>query len=62
MEDFDEKKHTRRTQSQGKDQAVPQSVRSDPAGAGRRAASVFEIDKLTEVLRVDYNALFSREE
>ena len=29
---------------------------------GRRAASVFEIDKLTEVLRVDYNALFSREE
>lgn len=28
---------------------------------GYRSASVFEIDKLVEVLRVDYNALFAQE-
>lgn len=28
---------------------------------GRRNLSVFEIDKLTEVLHVDYNALFAKE-
>jgi len=28
---------------------------------GRRNLSVFEIDKLTEVLRVDYNALFAQD-
>lgn len=28
---------------------------------GRRSLSVFEIDKLTEVLRVDYNALFAQD-
>lgn len=28
---------------------------------GHRAVSVFEIDKLTEVLHVDYNALFAKE-
>ena len=28
---------------------------------GYRATSVFEIDKLTEVLRVDYNALFAQD-
>ena len=28
---------------------------------GYRATSVFEIDKLAEVLGVDYNALFARE-
>lgn len=29
---------------------------------GYRAASVFEIDKLAEVLHVDYNALFAQDE
>lgn len=29
---------------------------------GYRSASVFEIDKLTEVLNVDYNALFAQDE
>lgn len=29
---------------------------------GRRNLSIFEIDKLAEVLRVDYNALFARDE
>lgn len=29
---------------------------------GRRNLSIFEIDKLTEVLNVDYNALFARDE
>lgn len=29
---------------------------------GYRSASVFEIDKLTEVLKVDYNALFAQDE
>lgn len=29
---------------------------------GYRSASVFEIDKLAEVLRVDYNALFAQDE
>lgn len=29
---------------------------------GRRNLSIFEIDKLVEVLRVDYNALFAQEE
>ena len=29
---------------------------------GRRALSIFEIDKITEVLGVDYNALFARED
>lgn len=29
---------------------------------GRRNLSVFEIDKLTEVLNVDYNALFAQDE
>ena len=28
---------------------------------GRRMVSVFEIDKLAEVLRVDYNALFAQD-
>ena len=28
---------------------------------GHRSLSVFEIDKLTEVLRVDYNALFQQD-
>lgn len=28
---------------------------------GYRSASVFEIDKLAEVLNVDYNALFARD-
>lgn len=28
---------------------------------GRRNLSVFEIDKLTEILKVDYNALFARD-
>lgn len=28
---------------------------------GHRAVSVFEIDKLAEVLHVDYNALFAKE-
>lgn len=28
---------------------------------GRRSLSVFEIDKLAEVLRVDYNALFAQD-
>lgn len=28
---------------------------------GRRSLSVFEIDKLTEVLHVDYNALFAQD-
>lgn len=28
---------------------------------GHRAVSVFEIDKLTEVLHVDYNALFAQD-
>lgn len=28
---------------------------------GYRAVSVFEIDKLTEVLHVDYNALFAQD-
>ena len=28
---------------------------------GYRATSVFEIDKLAEVLRVDYNALFAQD-
>lgn len=28
---------------------------------GYRATSVFEIDKLVEVLRVDYNALFAKQ-
>ena len=28
---------------------------------GRRNLSIFEIDKLTEVLKVDYNALFAQE-
>ena len=28
---------------------------------GYRATSVFEIDKLTEVLRVDYSALFAQD-
>ncbi len=27
---------------------------------GRRNLSIFEIDKLTEVLKVDYNALFAQ--
>lgn len=29
---------------------------------GRRSLSVYEIDKLAEVLRVDYNALFAQGE
>jgi len=29
---------------------------------GYRATSIFEIDKLAEVLRVDYNALFAQDE
>ena len=29
---------------------------------GRRAVSVFEIDKLAEVLHVDYNTLFAQDE
>lgn len=29
---------------------------------GYRSASVFEIDKLAEVLNVDYNALFAQDE
>lgn len=29
---------------------------------GRRNLSIFEIDKLAEVLRVDYNALFAQDE
>lgn len=29
---------------------------------GRRNLSIFEIDKLTEVLKVDYNALFAQDE
>ena len=29
---------------------------------GRRNLSIFEIDKLTEVLNVDYNALFAQDE
>lgn len=29
---------------------------------GRRNLSVFEIDKLAEVLQVDYNALFAQDE
>lgn len=28
---------------------------------GRRSLSIFEIDKLAEVLRVDYNALFAQD-
>lgn len=28
---------------------------------GYRAASIFEIDKLVEVLKVDYNALFAQD-
>lgn len=28
---------------------------------GRRNLSIFEIDKLTEVLQVDYNALFAQD-
>lgn len=28
---------------------------------GRRSLSIFEIDKLTEVLQVDYNALFAQD-
>ena len=28
---------------------------------GRRSLSVYEIDKLTEVLQVDYNALFAQD-
>ena len=28
---------------------------------GRRNLSIFEIDRLTEVLRVDYNALLAQE-
>ncbi len=30
--------------------------------SGYRATSVFEIDKLAEVLRVDYNALFAQDD
>lgn len=29
---------------------------------GRRTVSIFEIDKLVEVLRIDYNALFAQDE
>lgn len=29
---------------------------------GRRCLSIFEIDKLAEVLHVDYNALFAQDE
>lgn len=29
---------------------------------GYRSASIFEIDKLVEVLKVDYNALFAQDE
>lgn len=29
---------------------------------GRRNLSIFEIDKLAEVLKVDYNALFAQDE
>ena len=71
--DFHEPKHAEKTEYREKGRPLSGGPGPDPEGTGRaatdgglrhgrRCLSIFEIDKLAEVLHVDYNALFAQDE
>ena len=75
MEYGNEKKYPSDPQHRRESEILPEAPRPFPEAAGRPAAdqllghietgyrstSIFEIDKLAEALKVDYNALFAQD-